>query len=185
LIVIVGVWANSGPVASRVTDSAGNTYTEVQHFKASDKTELSIWTAPITAGGGTKPIITATPSAKADLGIAVLEYSGLSSVSGAGVVDKLAQKTGKTTSAATVTSGATAATTSGNELAVGTYLDSGFADTLTAGTGFTSRVNVSPTSDMEFLVEDAIVGQGATPNAGVGTGASTVWLMSTAVFNHG
>jgi hypothetical protein len=185
LVVLVGVWANGSPTASKVTDSAGNTYTEVQHFQASDKTELSVWTAPITAGGGTKPVITATPSAKADLGLAVLEYSGLSPVAGAGTVDKLAQKSGTTTSAATVTSGATAAAATNNELALGFYLDSGFGDTLSAGSGFTSRVNVSPTSDMEFLVEDAIVAQGATPNAGVGTGANTVWSTATAVFNHG
>ena len=28
------------------------------HFTASDKTEQSVWTAPVTAGGGTKPAIT-------------------------------------------------------------------------------------------------------------------------------
>ena len=35
-----------------VTDSAGNSYTELLHFKASDKTEMSVWTAPITDGRG-------------------------------------------------------------------------------------------------------------------------------------
>jgi len=37
------------------TDSAGNHYTELTHFTASDGTELSVWSAPITQGGGTPP----------------------------------------------------------------------------------------------------------------------------------
>jgi hypothetical protein len=185
LIVLVGVWASGGPTASGVTDTAGNHYTEVQHFKASDNTELSVWTAPITAGGGTRPTVTATASARADIGVAVLEYSGVSAVNDATVVDKAAQATGTTTTAGTVSSAATAATTTSNELALGFYVDSGFSDTLTAGTGFTSRASIFPASDMELYVEDAIVGQGATPNAAVGTGAGTIWLMSTIAFNHG
>ncbi len=185
LIVLVGVWNNGGPTARTVTDSAGNGYVELLHFKATDKTEMSVWTAPVTQGGGTRPTITATPTAAADLGIQVLEYSGLSAVADATVVDRLVQATGKTgTSAATVASGPTAATTAGNELAIGCYLDSGFSDTLVAGAGWTQRANVSPAADMEFLAEDQVVGQGATPNATVRTGARTTWLMATVVFKH-
>ena len=185
LIVLVGVWNNGGPTARTVTDSAGNGYVELLHFKATDKTEMSVWTAPVTQGGGTRPTITATPTAAADLGIQVLEYSGLSAVADATVVDRLVQATGKTgTSAATVASGPTAATTAGNELAIGCYLDSGFSNTLVAGAGWTQRANVSPAADMEFLAEDQVVGQGATPNATVRTGARTTWLMATVVFKH-
>jgi hypothetical protein len=43
------------------------------------------------------------------------------------------------------------------------------------------RVNVSPTGDVEFAAEDHVVGVGATPNATVDTGASTIWLMATVV----
>ena len=96
-----------------------------------------------------------------------------------------AHATGTTNSPATVSSGATPATTGSNELAIGFYADSGFSDTLTPGAGYTSRVNVAPTPDMEMLVEDQAVGQGATPAATVGTGANTPWLMATLVFNHG
>ena len=184
LVVLVGVWNNSGPTAKSVTDSAGNTYTEVLHFKASDKSEMSVWTAPITVGAGTRPAITVTATARADVGVAALEYSGLSSASGTGAIDQTSQNTGKTAAAATVSSGATPATTAGNELAVGFYVDSGFGDTLTAGTGFTTRTNVSNASDMELLAEDQVPAQGATPNASAGTGANTVWLMSTVVFKH-
>ena len=54
LIVQVGVWSYGNATASGVTDSAGNTYTKLTSVKASDATELSVWSAPITAGGGTQ-----------------------------------------------------------------------------------------------------------------------------------
>ncbi len=182
LVVVAGVWSSSGATTAHVSDSAGNTYVELLHFKASDGTEMSVWTAPITSGGGTKPTVTVTPSAKADVGVAVSEYSGLSSVGDASVVDQLADSTGTTSSAATVSSGPTAATASGNELALGMYVDSGFGDSLTAGSGWTQRSSVSKTSDMEVLTEDqALASAGATPNASVGTGAHTIWLMATVV----
>ena len=85
LVVLVGVWSNGAATAKSVTDSAGNTYVELLHFKASDNTEMSVWSAPITAGGGTRPTITVTPTAKADVGAAVSEYSGLSTAPDASV----------------------------------------------------------------------------------------------------
>ena len=185
IVVLVGVWSSGNATAKSITDAAGNTYTEVLHFLGSDNTEESVWTAPITAGGGTKPKITVTPTAKADVGVAALEYSGLSTVAGSAVLDQSAQNSGKSSSAATVSSGATPATTAAGELALGLYVDSGFGDTLTAGSGFTSRVNVGKVGDMELLAEDQVTGSaGATPNASVGTGANTIWLASTVVFKH-
>jgi Galactose oxidase-like, Early set domain/Fibronectin type III domain/Glyoxal oxidase N-terminus len=182
LIVETGVWNSAGATMSSVTDSAGDHFTELLHYKASDKTEISVWSAPITAGGGTQPTITATPSSKADVGVAALEYSGLSTVADATVVDQSAHAAGTTTAAKAVASGATAATTAGDELALGLYADSGFGDTLTAGSGFTPRINVSNTSDIELLAEDQVLAAaGATPNATVGTGATTTWLMATVV----
>ncbi len=183
LVVTVGVWSSSNATAASVTDSAGNSYTDVLHFTASDGTQESVWTAPITAGGGSEPAITVTPTAKADIGAAASEYSGLSAAAGAAAVDQTSEATGKTTSAATVAAGATPPTTGQNELAVGAYVDSGFGDKLTAGSGFTQRSNVSSASDMDLLTEDqAVASSGSTPNAGAGTGANTIWLMSTIVF---
>jgi hypothetical protein len=184
MVVEVGVWNSAGATASSVTDTAGNTYTELTHFKASDNTEMSVWSAPITAGGGTKPTITASTTSAADIGIAAAEYAGLSTATGTSVLDVQAHATGKTTGAATVASGATPPATTGNELAVGFYADSGFGDTLTPGTGYASRVNMAPHPDMELLIEDQAAGQGTTPAATVGTGANTTWLMATLVFNH-
>ena len=143
-----------------------------------------MWSAPVTAGGGTRPTVTATPTSTADIGLAVMEYSGLSTVADATVVDVSAQATGTTGSAAAVASGSTPATTAANELALGLYVDSGFGDTLGAGPGYTSRVNVSPAGDIELLAEDAVVGQGANPAASITTGGSTIWLAKTLVLKH-
>jgi hypothetical protein len=182
LVVETGIWSSGGATAKSVTDSAGDTFTELLHYKASDNTEMSVWSAPIRAGGGTKPTITLTPTARADVGIAALEYSGLSTVADATVLDQLKQGTGKTSGAATVSSGATPASTAAGELAIGFYADSGFGDTLTAGSGYALRVNVSNTPDMELLAEDQYLPtSGATPSASAGTGASTIWLMATVV----
>ena len=82
IVVEVGVWNSAHATASGVTDTAGNTYTELTHFAASDGTEMSVWTAPITAGGGTKPTITAKVTSSADIGVAAAEYSGLSTAAG-------------------------------------------------------------------------------------------------------
>jgi hypothetical protein len=183
LVVEVGVWSATKATASSVRDSAGDTFTELLHFKASDGTEMSIWTAPVSAGAGRTPTITATPSASADVGVAVLEYSGLSTAAGTAVMDQSAQATGKTTAAAIVATPATAPTTAPDELVVGFYADSGFADDLMARMGFNGRVNVSPTEEMELVAEDALTGAtGATPSASVQTGALTIWLMATVVF---
>jgi Domain of unknown function (DUF1929)/Fibronectin type III domain len=185
LVVEVGVWSNASTTASTVTDSAGNSYVELLHFKASDDTEMSIWTAPVTAGGGTRPAITVKPSGKADVGAVALEYADVSTVSGTGVLDRSSSNTGTTGSAATVSSGATQPTTAANELAIGFYLDSGFGDTLAGGSGYTTRANVSPDENIELLAQDAIVGAGAVPNPTFSTGADTTWLTSTIVLHAG
>ena len=187
LVVEVGVWNASAATASAVTDSAGNTYTKVTSFAASDDTEMSIWTAPITNGGGTKPAITARVTSSADIGVAVLEYAGLSSAAGLGSVDTQSHAVGKTAgAAATVGSGATPATTAPGELALGFYVDSGFGTALVGGTGYTVRTNVSPNNTMDLLVEEQLLpAAGATPNATARTGANTHWLMATVVFQSG
>jgi hypothetical protein len=184
IVVLVGVWSNRNATAKTVTDSAGNTYTPVERFTASDGTEQSVWTAPITLATGTAPTITVAPTAKADVGVGATEYAGLSTAAGSGAVDVSSQNTATTSAAATVFSGPTAATSSANELAIGFYTDSGFNATLTAGNGWTSRINVSKNRNMELLFEDQLPGQGATPNASAGTGQNTIWLMSTVVFKH-
>ena len=166
MVVLVGVWSGAAATAGSVTDSAGDTYVELAHWTASENTEMSVWSAPIWSGGGTRPTITVKPTASADIGVAASEYSGLSTANDTSVVDQTARATGTTSSAASVSSGATAATTAGNELAIGVYADSGFGDTLTAGSGWTQRSNISNAGDMELLSEDQVLtSAGAKPNA--------------------
>jgi hypothetical protein len=181
LIVEVAVWSATAATVTSVTDNAGDTFTKLTSFVASDKTQMSVWTAPV-ATGGTKPAITATVTQNADVGAVVLEYAGLSTAAGASIVDQQSQATGKTTAASVVTSGSTAAVTVPGALAVGFYADSGFGTALTGGSGFTVRANHSPNGEMDMLAEDQPVGVSATPAASTGTGPNTVWLMSTIVF---
>ena len=185
MVVMAGVWSNGGATISGVTDSAGNAYTKLAGQAASEHTELSVWSAPITAGGGTKPTVTVTATGSADIGGAALEYSGLSTAAGAAAVDQFKTATGTSSTAGFVTSGPTAALTGDNGLAIGFYADSGFGRTLSADPSYTERVNVSPTSDMEFVAEDALPLRGDTPAARVSTGANTPWLMATVVFKTG
>jgi hypothetical protein len=185
MVVMAGVWSSGNATISGVTDSAGNTWTKATSVTASDGTQLSVWTAPITAGDGTKPTITVTATGGADIGGAALEYANLSAAAGAAAVDAVKTATGTSSAAGFVTSGPTAALTGDNELALGVYADSGFGRTLGADPNFTQRVNVSPTSDMEFLAEDQTAGTGDTPAARVSTGASTPWMMATVVFKNG
>ena len=182
LIVEVGVWSSGKATASSVKDSAGDAFTELMHFKASDNTEMSVWSAPITSGAGTRPTIVATPNATADVGVAAMEYSGLSSAAGTAVVDTSAQASGKTTGAAVVSTAATGPTTAPNELVMGFYADSGFDDLLMARMGYNERANVSPNGEMELLAEDTLSGAtGSTPSTAVQSGSATTWLMATVV----
>jgi len=184
LIVEVGVWNSANATAKTVTAAAGDTFTEISHFAAADGTEQSVWTAPISSGSGTKPAVTATATSKADIGIGVLEYSGLSILGGSASVDVQTHAVGLTggATATTVSSGATSPVGSANEMAIGFYSDSGFGNALTAGDGFNKRVGVAPANDMELLVEDRLTMAGDVMNAGVGTGKNTNWEMNTIVF---
>src|SRR5664280_617392 len=183
LIVQVAIWSSGNATVRSVSDTAGNTWTRLTSTVASDYTELSSWTAPVTAGGGTRPAITVTATGIANIGASLLDYAGVSTASGVSVLDVSRSATGTTGSAAaTVATGVTTATTAGPELAVGLYADSGFSDSLTAGSGWTPRVNVSPTGvSMELLAEDQIVNVGGTPNATFGTGPNTPWLAAILV----
>ncbi len=179
LVVEVAAWKSSAPSVTGVTDAAGDTFTELSSTSAPDGTILTVWSAVVTYSGGTKPTITATTSASSDMGIIALEYAGLSEANGAAVLDSSASASGTTgTSAATVSSGATGAAGNTNELALGLYADSGYSDTLSAGSGWTLRSSVSPVNTIEGLAEDQLVSSGATATATVGTGANTPWALT-------
>ena len=71
-----------------MTDSAGDVFTEVTHFTATDHTETPVWSAPITAGGGTRPVITVEPTtattASGELAIGFCADSGFGGTPAAG-----------------------------------------------------------------------------------------------------
>lgn len=180
LVVEVAVWQNPAATVTSVSDSAGDVFTKVTDMTASDSTQMSIWTAPVTAGAGKTPVITVTPSATAEVGVVAAEYSGLATT-GTGV-DVQTHASGTTAAAGTASSGTTPATVGGSELAIGFYADSGFGDTLTAGAGYTQRANIAPTNDLEMLVQDKAVAAGTTVSSTFGTGANTTWQAAVVVF---
>jgi hypothetical protein len=179
LVVEVAAYNSSKPSVTGVTDTAGDPFTQLSSTTAPDGTVLTVWTAVVTYSGGTQPTITATASAAGDLAISALEYAGLSTANGTAVLDSSLSASGTTgTTAATVSSGTTAAAGHTNELALGLYADSGYSDTLTAGSGWTLRSNVSPVSTVELFAEDQLLNNGATATATVGTGAKTPWALT-------
>ena len=182
LVVQTSTWGN-GASAAGVTDSIGDHFTELFSGRAADGTEMSVWTAPVTARTGSHPVITVSPSWKADVGAVALEYAGVSSAPGVESVDQIVGRGGVTRARGLVSSGQTGTTTSGNELALGLYADSGFGDTVRHGDGYRTRFGLSRTRTMmEQFVEDRVVGPGQRVSSTVHTGAKTPWLMATIVF---
>ncbi len=137
---------------------AGNHYIELLHFTASDTRRSAFGPRPVTAGGGHTDDH-GDAQRRADVGAVTLEYSGLRPAD-ATVVDQASHATARTSAPATVASGATPATAAGNELALGLYTDSGFGDTLTAGSGSTAATNISPARH-RLVAEDQSLAAGA------------------------
>jgi uncharacterized protein YaaQ len=189
LIVMVGVKNTSTTTALSVTDAAANTYTKVTSFRSPDNnTEMSIWTAPITAGGGTKPVVTATSNATATMAITVTEYAGLSAAAGTGSVDVSKTASGSAGNPGTAQSGATTGTTGVGEVAMGFYLDGGPSHSITAPSGYTSRLTGASNTAMEYAIADQTIwASGTTANAPFTISGSTSmpWLAATVVFKRG
>ena len=147
---------------------------------------MSVWSAPITAGGGTKPTVTVKPRVTPTWPCPRRSTPGSRRCPTRRCRQVGAELGHDRGTGASVSSGATAATTSGNELVIGAYVDSGFGDNLTGASGYNVRSSISNVGDMEILTEDQISPTaGATPNASVGTGANTVWDMTTFTLKPG
>lgn len=189
LVVMVGVKNTSTTTAQSVTDAAGNTYTKVTSTRASDNTEMSIWTAPITAGAGTRPLVTARSSASATMAITVTEYAGLSTAAGTGSVDAFKAASGSAFNSGTAASGVTTGTTGIGEVAIGFYLDGGPSRTVTTPSGYTSRIAGANNSTMEYAIADQTIWPtGTTANAqfGISQFITTMpWTAATVVFKRG
>lgn len=168
--ILVGVTtAGSNPSVTGVTDSAGNTYHRDEGVAdIANNVDTEIWSAPITAGGGTKPTVTATLT-NSDFGVDlfILEYSGMSTASGATAVDTTAGQ--NVASGTSVSSGNTGATSNASEQVVALYGDAGSSDTITAGSGFTIRQKVDGTAATMAAIEDGTTGAPGTTTAGTFT----------------
>lgn len=190
LVVMVGVKGTTTTTAQSVSDAAGNTYVKVAQFRGTGSnatTEMSVWTAPITAGAGTRPVVTARSSASATMAITVTEYAGLSTAAGLAAIDQSRTGTGSATISGTAQSGATGATTGPGHLAIGFYLDGGPSRSIAVGSGYTARVNGSGNSSMEYFIEDQTIwASGSTANAqfGISAFATMPWLAATVVFKR-
>lgn len=163
LIAVLSAQAVGASAAFSVSDSAGNTWTEdVTHVFTTSIMRCSIWSAPITAGGGSKPTVTFS-SATNIYGISatLLEVSGLSNVSGAGALDGTAGNDGGNTQSTSPTTGTTAATTAANELTVCGYGDYGWNTTITAAS-LTIDGNDSPNSATTVVMGHRDSGSSAT-----------------------
>jgi hypothetical protein len=125
-----------------------------------DNTEVTIWTLKVPCGVTPTPgrTVTATPSNNSDMGIAVLEYTGLT-----GGIDDSGGVSGYTFTVPTTTVNSEA-TASAGDLVVGFEADSGWQVNLGADTsgGYTERVNVQNNQVAEFLVEDQVAASSGT-----------------------
>ena len=182
VVVEVVVSGGQNPAVSSVGDSGGDVFTELA-TQTAGRVQESIWTAMLTNSGGTKPTITVKPAGSANVGVVALEYSGLTTALGAGVLDQFALNSGGGgLFGATASSGATARTCCNTELAVGFYADSGSGASLSAGQGWTSRANDAQANDVEYLAEDKVLANPSNPNATVNQGGFFVpWMMAEVV----
>jgi hypothetical protein len=167
IVVAVAAWNSAATTVTSVTDSALNQYAKDKDVVESDGTHLSIWSAPITAGGGTKPTVTAHASGStAEWAMWVHEYSGLLGGT-AGYTDGTNSHVATATSP--FTSGASVpAPGAAGEIAFGFYGDGGNnVTTIGVSAGWTQRgTSIQGTaSTAEGACEDQITVAGTGSNA--------------------
>lgn len=165
ILVAVANWNSLAPQVTSVTDSAGNTYNgPVKRVTESDGTDVTLWDAQITAGGGTKPTVTvhSNQSSNNEFAVIIREYSGLTTATSS-YTDGVNGAVGGTGSASSGASSPVA--TASNELAYGVYGDGGNNDTVTVGSGWSDFTFTGASSTVaECAVEDrnSVSGSGST-----------------------
>lgn len=169
IIVAIAIWNSTATTVTSVTDSAGNTYVKDRDAVESDGTHISIWSAPITVGGGTKPTVTAHASAStAEWAMYIEEWAGLKAGNSGYTDGTNAKVIGISTSPVTSNASTPVPATSG-EIAIGFYGDGGNGVvTIGVSAGWTQRGSSiqNTSSTAEACIED----QNTT--AGVGSNAS-------------
>lgn len=186
----------TNPTTTSVSDSAGNVFTKVATIKAPDGAEESVWTAHVTSTAGPDTVTAIPSSSPADMGLSVVEYSGIKTTT-----DPMG--TGqRTTAGSTGTANSSAAKPQIGDLVLGLEMDSGWQTTVSPGSGFAVADQSGPNSNMDFLIESRIASTTSVaasaglssslsfPFSGTGGGGSTYtvngvpWAMVTIAFQH-
>jgi hypothetical protein len=184
LIAVLTSQAVGASAAYSVTDTAGNTWTEDNtHLWATSIVRVSIWSAPISLGGGTKPTITVSSSTNVyGISAVVTEFSGLSAVSGATALDGTAGNDVGSGTATSCPTGTTAVTTAANELAIAAYADYGWNATMTCA-ALTMDGNNSPYTEATVVMGHKDTGtSGTTQSATFTASAGVQYATAIAVY---
>ena len=171
-MVLVASWYDpTGPPT--ISDAAGNVWTTDATVNASSIEGITIWSAPITAGGGTAPVITVLGSGSSDFALTYAEYSGI------GAVNVAAANTAAGTSA---TTSSTAATAAANELVISGVGNIGQSNTLTDTSGDTTLGLVQNTATAGLLAVERTGGAVGTQASTFTQGSSVTYFAAIAVY---
>jgi hypothetical protein len=175
IIVGISIWGTGGAVITSVTDSAGNTYVkDSPACVLSDASEASIWSAPITAGVGTKPTVTAHASPNASKWAMYVSEYAVSVATTAFLDGTAVNNTAAVANPAT--SGASSPTPgSSGELAFGLFADTNAQTSITPSAGWTIRGTAL--ADPTATTAEACIADQSTV---AGTGSNASFAITTA-----
>lgn len=167
IFVIVNITTST---VSTVTDTPGNTYQlALGPVTLSTNHKLYIYTAVITAGGGTKPTVTTATAGNCKFAIHLLEYAGLTT-STTDYLDGTATLA-QTATTTTISCGPTsAAPGASNELCISAYGDNAKNCTVVPTGGWQQRGTTIQNTTVQGAVSDqnSVSGTGATGNWTIG-----------------
>lgn len=177
MVVVTGDDSATTTSASAVTDSAGNTYTEIALPVRAANATLKMWYAPVTA----TTVSTYQVSVTWNVGntgrcsIAAHRFVGFT---GTPTLDKFTSATGTSTAA---NSGATAATTNAAEVVVGGGVHDLTASAWTLGAGYTN-LSTNNSANTSMAEESKIISSAAAQTATFAIAASRTWVCGVATF---
>lgn len=177
--IIVCAACNAGTLS--ITDSASQSYSTATTITGTVAQTSKIFYFPNTAAGVTSVTISSTSST--DLDLIVTEYSGILTAS---PLDKTS--TNGQLASTSWTSNATATTTQGSELLIGSCMGNLHnTTTFTAGTGWTAVATVLSTrggANLELFMEDQVVSSTGTYAATGTTSQNDNEYASIATFKY-
>lgn len=173
-LFVASIMVGGASSVSSITDSQSNTWTKITSLTGTSTVTLEIWYSK-NITGGTTPTITINHSNQQANSI-VREFSGLDTAS---PLDKSAIAAGI---GGSPSSGATATTTSANELVVGFAADIVNAGTVGAGYSNLLRQQKAGTT-MSAYIEGKTVTSTGTQTATFG-GMSSIWVVGVATFKE-